>query len=81
MRSSCEASARKLRRWSSERARWAKADSIWASMPLRARPNRATSPVALGRLHPSGEVAGRDCVRLAAHVLQRTQPVTGSARS
>ena len=44
VRSSWEASARKLRRRSSDTARWANAVSIWASIPLRARPSRAISP-------------------------------------
>jgi hypothetical protein len=44
VRNSCEASDRKLRSRSSDRARWANAVSIWASIPLRARPRRAISP-------------------------------------
>lgn len=43
VRSSCEASARKLRSRSSDRARSANAVSIWVSMPFSARPSRPTS--------------------------------------
>ena len=73
VRSSCEASARKRRRRSSDALRSAKACSIWASIAFRATPRRPTSV--------RGSSFGTRCERSPAAMAPAVTPICSRGRS